>query len=38
MSTEDTDTVERTIRQARVQHVEFKAAVLLALLLALLLG
>ena len=25
MSTEDTDTVERTIRQARVQHVEFSS-------------
>ena len=36
MSTEDT--VERTIRQARVKHVEFKAAALLALMLALLLG
>jgi len=36
MSTEDT--VERTIRQASVKHVEFKAGALLALMLALLLG
>jgi len=38
MSTEEEDPIDQTIRQARVAHVEFKAGLLLLLMLALLVG